>query len=194
MKSKNRFTVFSAIAVLSLDILLRSQTPSRAPEEALLPENTAIPVVELHKNKHYPEKSAIVDAPVSLAVGRVRTAEFPVVKKFYRIMIQLEKPLPFRDMECMLGTSLVLPEDCGSARSVLRADWTVWESGHIVQWGSSPDDTACIFTKENFFACIGGFRGEANKKYVVQVHFTKDGTPLNVANPRLIVIKHGDMF
>jgi hypothetical protein len=30
--------------------------------------------------------------------------------------------------------------------------------------------------------------GESGKKYVVEVKFTKDGTPLNVANPHLIVI------
>jgi hypothetical protein len=34
---------------------------------------------------------------------------------------------------------------------------------------------------------LGKFVGEANKKYVVEVKFTKDGTPLKDFNPRLIV-------
>ncbi len=34
---------------------------------------------------------------------------------------------------------------------------------------------------------LGQFDGEANKKYVVEVKFIKDGTPLNKFNPRLVV-------
>jgi hypothetical protein len=194
MKSKIQSTVAVAITLLSLAITLRSQNPDPAPDEVLLPASAAIPVVEVHKNKKYPEKYAIVYAPVSLAVGRVRTAEIPVEKKWYNIMIQLDKPLPFHDMECMLGDSPVRLEACGSIHSLLRADWTVWESGRIVQQGSTGDNTACKFSSENIFACIGSFGGEAGKKYIVQVRFTKDGSPLNVANPRLIVIKHEDIF
>ena len=40
------------------------------------------------------------------------------------------------------------------------------------------------------FKFLGSFVGELGKKYVVEVKFTKDGTPLNIANPHLIVIKH----
>ncbi len=37
---------------------------------------------------------------------------------------------------------------------------------------------------------LGSFAAEADKKYVVEVKFTKDGTSLNVANPHLIVLQH----
>jgi len=40
------------------------------------------------------------------------------------------------------------------------------------------------------FKFLGSFVVELGKKYVVEVKFTKDGTPLNIANPHLIVIKH----
>jgi hypothetical protein len=196
MKSKNLHRAVVAIAALSLAITLRSQSRNVESHEVLLPDNAAIPLLEVHKHKKFPEKYAIVYAPISVALGRVRTAEFPVDKKWYNIVIQFDKPLPFHDMECMLGDTSVLlsTDDCGSKYSILQADWTVWESGHVVQAGSTKEKTACIFTNENIFSCIGDFGGEVGKKYVVQVHFTKDGTPLNVANPRLVVIKHEDIF
>ena len=36
-----------------------------------------------------------IDMPVSLAIGTVRTPEFPVIHEAYFIMIQAERRLPF---------------------------------------------------------------------------------------------------
>lgn len=44
------------------------------------------------------------------------------------------------------------------------------------------------YTDKCLFKFLGMFAGEADKKYVFEVKFTKDGTPLNVTNPHLIVI------
>jgi hypothetical protein len=162
------------------------------PNEQLIPMGDVVPVADASQHKQWPQKYSAVYMPVSLAVGRVRTPEFPVEKQYYEIILQLEKTLPFRDMQCMLGDSRLV--DCGNTHSLLRADWTVWDSGHIVQWGSTADESACVWTAEEIFACLGRFPAEAGRKYVVQLHFTEDGTPLNIANPRLIVIQHRDMF
>jgi hypothetical protein len=136
--------------------------------------------------------------PISLAAGRVRTPEFPVTKhsQWYDIMLQFEKPLPFGRMVCMVGvTSGPLDKkDCEKDDPIVRADWTVWEDRRIVEFGSIPDNCGCIFTNKNIFKQVGSFPLEAGEKYVVQVHFTKDGSPLNVANPHLIVIPHQDMW
>jgi hypothetical protein len=96
----------------------------------------------------------------------------------------------------MMGTnSGPLDErDCEKDDPLLSADWTVWEGGRIVQWGSIPGNCGCIFTDKDIFKQIGSFPLEAGKRYVVQVHFTKDGTALNVATPHLIVIPHQDMW
>jgi len=85
-------------------------------------------------------------------------------------------------------------KDCEKDDPIVRANWTVWEDGRIVEFGSIPDNCGCIFTNENIFKQVGSFPLEAGKKYVVQVHFTKDGSPLNVANPHLIVIPHQYMW
>ncbi len=108
-------------------------------------------------------------------------------------MIQVEKPLPFMQMVCMMGvtTSPLDLKDCSSNDPLLRADWTVWNEGHLVSSGSSTTTGDDKFTKQNIFKFLGKFPGEAGKKYVVKVTFTKDCTPLNVANPHLIVTKIG---
>ena len=175
----------------------RLHSRPQVPDEQLLPLSSVAPFV-VPDPKKYPQKYAAVYMPVSLAAGRVRTPEFPVEKHshWYDIMLQVEKPLPFRRMECMVGaTSGGLDEkDCEQDDPIVRAEWTVWEEGRIVEWGSIPDNCGCIFTKENIYKQIGSFPLEAGKNYVVQVHFTKDGSALNVANPRLIVIPHQDMW
>jgi len=85
-------------------------------------------------------------------------------------------------------------KDCEKDERVLQADWTVWEDGRIVRWGSIPDDDGGKWGGKDMFIQIGGFGPEPGKKYVVQLHFTKDGSSLNIANPHLIVIPHGDMY
>ena len=175
----------------------RHEPAPHAPDEQLLPPSD-VPTMEPPNRKRFPQKYASVYMPVSLAAGRVRTPEFPVLKhsQWYDVMLQVEKPLPFLRMKCMVGATMG-PRDtdhCDRDDPILRASWTVWEQEHIVQWGSIPDDCGCIFTNENIFKLIGSFPLDAGKKYVVQVHFTSDGTPLNVASPHLIVIPHKDMW
>lgn len=170
----------------------RPQTPN----EQLLPASSVAPFM-VPNPKKYPQKYAAVYMPVSLAAGRVRTPEFPVVKaQGYDIMLQLERPLPPLRMRCMTGATLgpLDAKDCKTNERVLRADWTLWGDGHIVYSGSIPDEVGDIFTTKNIFIQIGSFGLEAGKNYVVQVHFTKDGSPLNIANPHLIVIPHQDMW
>lgn len=143
-------------------------------------------------HKEHPYRHSDVDMPVSLAAGSVRTPEFSTVPLWYDIMIQVERPLPFKQMYCMMGvgSGLLDPKDCSSNDPLLRADWTVWDGEHIVDHGSIPDRCACKFEDKHIYKFIGSFGAEAGKKYVVEVKFTKDGTPLNVANPHLIVIQH----
>jgi hypothetical protein len=151
-----------------------------------------VPGVFAGAHKDFPQKRSDVYMPVSLAVGSVRTPEFSAIAHWYDIIIQVEKPLPFRQMQCMMGvaTGPLELKDCSKNDPLLRADWAVWDGERIVDHGSIPDRCACAFEDKHIFKLLGSFGGEAGKKYVVEVKFTKDGTPLNVANPHLIVIQH----
>ena len=143
-----------------------------------------------HKEHRY--KYSDVDMPVSLARGTVRTPEFAAVSQWYDIIVQIEKPLPFHQLQCMMGVTAgpLEQKGCGDNDPLLQAEWTVWDGGHIVDQGSIPNRCACAFTNKNISKSLGSFPGEAGKKYVVEVRFTKDGTPLNAANPHLVVVQH----
>ncbi len=186
-----------------LQLHARQGPPLQPPDEQLLPLSSVPPFV-VPDPKKYPQKYAAVYMPVSLAVGRVRTPEFPVAKgQWYDIVLQVEVPLAPKSarlassqrMRCMTGATLgpLDERDCRKNDRVLRADWTVWEGGRIVYWGSIPEVDGGAWGADIFIQ-IGSFGLETGKKYVVQVHFTKDGTALNAANPHLIVIPHQDMY
>src|SRR5271166_6503481 len=111
-----------------------------------------VPGASAWGHKAHPYRYSVVDMPVSLAVGTVRTPEFsPRRSSWYWIMIQVEKPLPFRQMQCMMGVTSggLDTKECNSDDPLLRADWTVWNEGKIVSSGSSTTKAVGAFTKEN---------------------------------------------
>jgi hypothetical protein len=143
-------------------------------------------------HKEHPYRHSDVDMAVSLSAGTVRTPEFPVGGQWYDIMVQVEEPLPFMQMKCMMGVvgGPLDSKNCSSDDPLLKADWAVLDGGQVVDKGTIPNRCACKFENKYIYKFLGSFSGEAGKKYVVEVTFTKDGTPLNVANPHLIVIQH----
>jgi hypothetical protein len=181
----------------------RRGLPPQPPDEQLLPLSSVVPFV-VPDPKKYPQKYAAVYMPVSLAVGRVRTPEFRVAKgQWYDIVLQVQVPqMPksarlasAQRLRCLTGatTGPLDERDCGKNDRVLQADWTVWEGGRIVYWGSIPEEDGGTWGADMIIQ-IGSFGLESGKTYVVQVHFTKDGTALSTANPHLIVIPHQDMY
>ena len=147
------------------------------------------------KIRKYPR--ADVDMPVSLAVGTVRTPAFQVIPEAYYIMVQIFKPFPRRDMEsfrewtCWMGMTSGPGEEryCNDEPPRLQATWRVLDGGRVVATGTSPLKASSIFETEYMIKIIGQFLGEVGKKFVVEVNFTNDGTPLNAGNPHLIVIR-----
>lgn len=136
------------------------------------------------------DKRAAVDVPVSLAVGTVRTSEFPVTHNSYLILIRAEKRLAFADMNCMMGlTSGPLSRYNCNKEPLIQAAWTVWDGERVVAQGSIQDKAGPgAWANDSMDRYLGTFNGQAQKKYVLEVKFTKDGTPLSVTNPHLIVL------
>jgi hypothetical protein len=140
----------------------------------------------------HPYRYSVVDMPVSLAVGTVRTPEFAPPLHWYWIMLQVEKPPPFRDMQCMTGVKDGTNDFAECAKEpLIDADWKVLSDGQVVDHGSSSSSGDAKFTTNYIFKFLGSFSTLPGKKYVLEVNFTKDGTPLNVANPHLIVTEIG---
>jgi hypothetical protein len=166
------------------------------PQRELNPRNALAGLDANAGNRKHQYKHSDVDMPVSLVPGTVQTPEFSVTSEWYDIIVQVEKPLPFLQMKCMMGaiSGPLDSKDCSSNDPLLQADWTVWDGEHLVGNGSIPDSCACAFEDKYIYKSLGSFPAEAGKKYIVQVRFTRDGTPLNVANPHLIVIRHGNFW
>lgn len=150
-----------------------------------------LPGIAAARSKGHKYRYSEIDMPVSLAVGTIRTPEFPVIPQSYDILLAAEKRIPFADLRCMMGLKdgTLDFKDCNN-EPLIQADWTVWSDGHVVSQGSNSGFGPAKFTNENVFKFLGSFAGEAGKKYVVDVKFTKDGTPLNATNPHLIIIQH----
>lgn len=130
-----------------------------------------------------------VSMPVSLAVGQVKTPEFRVyVSQYYIVGITVKRRLPLDVLNCMLGISTgpLDPTNCDK-KPVLQADWRLWSSGEIVGRGSSVSDRGGGWANDSVECNIGNFKGEFGKKYVLVVDFTRDGTPLAVTDPHLMV-------
>jgi hypothetical protein len=132
---------------------------------------------------------------VSLAIGTVRTPEFPVVSEWYFIMIQVDQPrgepmARYKEMWCMMGLPSN-PAEKAECREppLLQTDWSVWDDENQIAKGSNRLEAADMYTVDHMWKFLGQFPGEAGKKYVVEVKFKRDGSPLNVGNPRLIVIR-----
>jgi hypothetical protein len=153
------------------------------------------PIQHCYSAKDHPYRYSVVDIPVSLAVGTVRTPEFSPPSSWYWILVQVEKPLPTEKIGCMMAVDNDSPQSwkaCPLSDRLLRADWTVWEDGKMSSSGSSTTHAAGIYERDNIFKFLGKFPALTGRKYQLEVKFTEDGTPLNVANPHLIVTKIGD--
>ena len=142
-------------------------------------------------------RRADVDMPVSLAVGTVRTPAFQVIPEAYYIMVQVFKPFPRRDMESFhqwmcwmaMASGPWVESYCNNEPPLLQATWRVLDEGRVVATGTSPLKGGSIYESDYMIKIIGQFLGEAGRKYLVEVNFTNDGTPLNAGTPHLIVIR-----
>ena len=132
--------------------------------------------------------------PVSLAIGSVETSPFHVKKATYAIIIQFAKRLSTQDMACMIGET-ARPKgiwDC-DGEQLLQADWTVRDENKsvVAQGMFRQRGMQCVFLKDFILKYIGYFKVERGGTYTLEVKFTKDGSPLNVCDPQLIVMRVG---
>ena len=142
--------------------------------------------------------------PVSLAIGSVETSPFHVKKATYAIIIQFAKQdsvpdfarrLSVNDMACMIGDLDISGGGINHCHGeqLLQADWTVRDENKLVvaQGTFRQRGMQCVFLKGFILKYIGYFKAEHVGIYTLEVKFTKDGSPLNVCDPQLIVMRTG---
>lgn len=136
----------------------------------------------------HPYRDAVVDMPVSLARGTVRTPEFSAKHKIYFISIEAQWLLPTVELRCKMGFGVVPPSDHCKSEVVLGGKWRVLEGDRIVAQGSIERISREFEAGKDYLRrYIGYFNGESKHRYTVEVTFTEDGSSLNATNPRLIV-------
>jgi hypothetical protein len=123
--------------------------------------------------------------------GTVRSPEFTVKHKLYIIELQADNALPSGQLKCMLGIHHASqPDHCEMLgfHLAVEAEWTLYADGQQVAHGTvQGKDENGEFSNHQTSRWIASFTGEKNKKYVLEVTFTRDGTALRVVNPRLVV-------
>src|SRR5208337_2568592 len=132
----------------------------------------------------------VVDIPVSLAKGKVTTNEFGSKNnETYSILIRAQRGrLPFADMNCMMGVTWGESSSFNCDREpLLKADWWVYDKGQCVAAGEAYERGRGASSNHTLERYLGHFQGQAGQKYVLEILFAADGSPLNVTIPHLVV-------
>lgn len=139
-----------------------------------------------------------IDMPVSLAVGTVRTPEFPVKGKYYNIEIEAKWLIPDEELRCKMGFAVSPSDnhcDLKHLESLLEIKWRVLDGGQVVAEGSDEGrSTSFEADSKALTRDLGTFKAVNKHRYVVEVTFIKDASALNVTQPRLIVETPGFSF
>lgn len=136
-------------------------------------------------------RKPVVDMPVTLEKGTVRSPEFTVKHKLYIIKLQADNVLPSGQLDCLMGVYLIKgPDHCEmfNFHLAFEAEWKLYAGAQVVAHGIVQGRDG-NYESDNHQTCrwFASFTGEKNKKYVLEVTFTKDGTALRVANPHIVI-------
>ncbi len=128
--------------------------------------------------------------PISLAAGNtVRTPEFAVKHKRYLIEIEAQKRPAPDELGCKMGFQLIPSDNDCKVEPVIEVDWKVLDGDRIVAHGHDAGKSTAFEADRCYLArIIGEFEGERKHKYVLEVTFTKDETPLNPYDPHLVLL------
>lgn len=128
-----------------------------------------------------------VNLPVSLAAGQTVTADFALnFDALYLIKIQAQKTIPVEALHCLMGVDSD-PTRCGEFQTVIGVDWILSCGGKEMARGTSGEEHSAPSESQAISREIGEFHGKAGQRCNLRVIFTKDGTRLAPAHPRLLV-------
>ncbi len=136
--------------------------------------------------------------PVSFAVDlrpgiTTRSPPFSVnLTTNYLIELEVERNLPFEQLNCLLGVGEVLGlAKCQTTPSPVDIKWSAFSSsGKQVAQGTSELEHDGAWSSATIDRTIGSFRGDKGNEYLVQVESLKDASVLAPTNPRITVRVH----
>ena len=124
--------------------------------------------------------------PVSLSVGRARTAEFKInVESTYAIGIAVEQNRDYEEVRCLLGI-----EKCDGNPPALSASWSVSKAGRVMVSGMSDSEHGEFWTGWGNGRVLGRFNGNGGR-YILDLNVLQDGSRLNARTPYLVIFESG---
>ena len=135
-----------------------------------------------------------------LRPGHFRSPEFEGNNGLNIINFDVLGRLPAGRLLCLFGIQDDKQPKC-IEESVLDFDWTVWSEGNIIASGTSRPDNYYIehemYTSPielcgglyNVWRSVGHFPGRKGQKFSIELNIKKDGSKLDIALPRLSVVR-----
>ena len=132
--------------------------------------------------------------PITLDSGTIRTPPFPVRSTGFALSIRLEKRIPFHELNCKMGLNESFLQVCHED-PLLAIDWKIWDGDRLVRSGSLRGrDHGGAWAKDSIDRYMGGFEGERNKAFIIELTTTQDGGILKTCNPKLIIEADGNWW
>lgn len=124
--------------------------------------------------------------PVSLAPGKIETTEFELVHNVpYDVELSFDRgEIDSQRLGCLSGADVEPETNCLSTPSVVDLSWVISRAGQVVATGSSSPSEG----GNQFERLLGGFRPNHDGRYTLSAEIHRDGSVLNVVNPRLQVV------
>jgi hypothetical protein len=126
--------------------------------------------------------------PVPLSEGVWRSQEFPVGKHAYDVSLNVDRRMPTEELDCDLGP----PRDgkqCDTA-PLLDLEWRIFDGATLVKnWPAKPI-RADAWSAATTSCILGGFEGERNGHFTLELNVKKDAGRLKDLHPRVQIVKN----
>lgn len=133
---------------------------------------------------------------IALALGTVRTPVFTSKGSAYFIALEFRRSsVSYQDLICKIGALKVgehsdeFSKNC-KAQPLIETNWRVLDGDQEIAHGSDGGFSQHVELNSKVIRrYIGDYYCEPNHKYVVEVTFVKNGSALDFAHPRLVVMQ-----
>jgi hypothetical protein len=125
---------------------------------------------------------------VALTPGAIETRSFKTDRSgYYEIALDIDPDSALDNAPCLLGIDPSQdPDGCKQTPSLIDISWIVTSGAEQVAQGTSSEVNE-VYTANRLGRVIGEFWGQRGSQYSLTLVVKKDGTPLNVAHPTLVV-------